>query len=208
MKSKLLLLLLIASLWGCSPQNSAPGAGNKNLHKVLIDVSHGGKDHGGVSHGTKEKDLALQYAMTLKKELDKTNVDVLLSRSQDEQVTLAKRIKTANRASVDLVLSLHFNASANPEMSGFESYYKPDSEESFLMDRLVHQKMSVSNLVSDRGGKAADYSLLKNADAPAVLLELGYLSNQAELELLRKNETKIQYAKMLSEAIVDYFKAI
>ncbi|MCH6560122.1 N-acetylmuramoyl-L-alanine amidase [candidate division KSB1 bacterium] len=76
------------------------------------------------------------------------------------------------------------------------------------MDSLIHTKISSYNLVSDNGSNIGKYSILKRSTAPAVLLELGYLSNQAELELLKKYETKNEYAKMLSEAIVEYFKAI
>ena len=195
--------------FNCTPQNSSPDVtSNDNLHKVLIDISHGGKDFGAANQGVKEKDLAFEYAITLKEELIKADIDVLLSRSDDEYVTLAKRIDTANDEKVDLVLSLHFNTSAEPETNGFESYYKSDSEESLLIDSLIHTKISSYNLVSDNGSHIGNYSILNKTTAPSVLLELGYLSNQAELELLTKYETRNEYAKMLSEAIVEYFKAL
>ncbi|MCH8018714.1 N-acetylmuramoyl-L-alanine amidase [candidate division KSB1 bacterium] len=209
MKNQILLLLLSACFFNCTPQNSSPDVtSNENLHKVLIDISHGGKDPGAVNQSVKEKDLVFEYSMILKEELIKANIDVLLSRSDDEYVTLAQRIDTANDEKVDLVLSLHFNTSAEPETNGFESYYKSDSEKSLLIDSLIHTKISSYNLVSDNGSNIGNYSILKRSTAPAVLLELGYLSNHAELELLKKYETKNEYAKMLSEAIVEYFKAI
>jgi len=209
MKNQILLLLLSASFFNCTPQNSSPDVtSNEKLHKVLIDISHGGKDPGAVNQSVKEKDLVFQYSMKLKEELIRANIDVLLSRSDDEYVTLAKRIDIANDGKVDLVLSLHFNTSAEPETSGFESYYKSDSEKSLIIDSLIHTKISSYNLVSDNGSNIGNYSILKGSTAPGVLLELGYLSNQAELELLKKYETKNEYAKMLSEAIVEYFKAI
>ncbi|MCH8955690.1 N-acetylmuramoyl-L-alanine amidase [candidate division KSB1 bacterium] len=209
MKNQIPLLLLSACFFNCATQNSSPDVtSNENLHKVLIDISHGGKDFGAVNQGVKEKDLAFEYAIRLKEELTKAHIDVLLSRSDDEYVTLAKRIDTANDEKVDLVLSLHFNTSAEPETNGFESYYKSDSERSLLIDSLVHTKISSYNLVSDNGSNSGNYSILKRSTAPCVLLELGYLSNQAELELLKRYETKNEYAKMLSEAIVEYFKAI
>ncbi len=209
MKNQILLLVLSACFFNCTPQNSSPDVtSNENLYKVLIDISHGGKDPGAVNQGVKEKDLAFEYAMILKEELIKANVNVLLSRSDDEHVTLQKRIDTANNEKVNLVLSLHFNTSAEPETNGFESYYKSDSEKSLIIDRLIHTKISSYNLISDNGSNSGNYSILKRSTAPGVLLELGYLSNQAELELLKKSETKNEYAKMLSEAIVEYFKAI
>ncbi len=208
MKNQILLLLLSACFFNCTPQNSSPDVTSNENYKVLIDISHGGKDLGAVNQGVKEKDLAFEYAMILKEDLTKAKIHVLLSRSDDESVTLAKRIDTANDEKVDLVLSLHFNTSAEPETSGFESYYKSDSEKSLLIDSLIHTKISSYNLVSDNGSNIGNYSILKRSTAPAVLLELGYLSNQAELEHLKKYETKNEYAKMLSEAIVEYFKAI
>ncbi|MCH6560121.1 N-acetylmuramoyl-L-alanine amidase [candidate division KSB1 bacterium] len=113
MKNQILLLLLSACFFNCTPQNSSPDVtSNENLYKVLIDISHGGKDPGAVNQGVKEKDLAFEYAMILKEDLTKAKIDVLLSRSDDEYVTLAQRIDTANDEKVDLVLSLHFNTSA------------------------------------------------------------------------------------------------
>ena len=209
MKNQILLLVLSACFFNCTPENSSPDVtSNENLHKVLIDISHGGKDPGAVNQSVKEKDLVFEYSITLKEELIKANIDVLLSRSDDEYVTLAQRIDTANDEKVDLVLSLHFNTSAEPETNGFESYYKSDSEKSLLIDSLIHTKISSYNLVSDNGSNIGNYTILKKTRAPSVLLELGYLSNQAELKLLKKYETKHEYAKMLSEAIVEYFKAI
>ena len=124
MKNQILLLLLIACFFNCTSQNSSRDiTSNDNLHKVLIDISHGGKDSGAANQGVKEKDLAFEYAMILKEDLTKAKIDVLLSRSDDEYVTLAKRIDTANEEKVDLILSLHFNTSPELETSGFESYY-------------------------------------------------------------------------------------
>ena len=174
MKDQILLLLLAACFFNCTTQNSSRDITSiDNLHKVLIDISHGGKDSGAANQGVKEKDLAFEYAMILKEELIKANIDVLLSRSDDEYVTLAKRIDTANDEKVDLVLSLHFNTSAEPETSGFESYYKSDSEKSLLIDSLIHTKISSYNLVSDNGSNIGNYSKLKRSTAPAVLLQLG-----------------------------------
>ena len=161
-----------------------------------------------MNQDVKEKDLAFEYAIRLKEELTKAHIDVLLSRSDDEYVTLAERIDTANDGKVDLVLSLHFNSSAEPETNGFESYYESDSAKSLLIDSLIHSKISSHDLVSDNGSNIGNQSILKKTNSPSVLLELGYLSNQAELELLKKFETKNEYAKMLSEAIVEYFKTI
>ncbi len=211
MKNQILLLVLITYFFSCTTRNSSPDVtSNENLRRVLIDASHGGKDTGAANQGVTEKDLAFEYATILKEVLIKNNnnIDVLISRSDDEYVTLAKRIETANEAKVDLVLSLHFNTSTELETSGFESFYKPDSPKSLLIDSLIHTKISSYNLVSDNGSNIGDYSILKGSASPAILLELGYLSNSAELEHLRKYETKNEYAKMLSEAIVEYFKAI
>lgn len=209
MKKQILSLLLIACFFSCATRNSSREiTPNENLYKVLIDISHGGKDFGVVNQDVKEKDLAFEYAITLKKELTKAHIDVLLSRSDDEYVTLAERIDAANDGKVALVLSLHFNSSSEPETNGFESYYESDSEKSLLIDSLIHSKISSHDLVSDNGSNIGNQAILKKTSSPSVLLELGYLSNQAELELLKKYETKNEYAKMLSEAIVEYFKAI
>lgn len=95
---------------------------------IIIDPGHGGKDPGAISKssksGAREKDVTLaisrRLAAALKKRLKSK---VILTRSQDRFISLAKRDEIANRHSCDLFLSIHANASTNPKAQGLEIYY-------------------------------------------------------------------------------------
>jgi N-acetylmuramoyl-L-alanine amidase len=92
---------------------------------IVIDPGHGGRDPGAIGNqGTMEKDIVLDIARRLKKELDKNSLyNVLLTREDDTFVSLAERVAFANRHRADLFISLHINALPQKEFNVTETYY-------------------------------------------------------------------------------------
>jgi N-acetylmuramoyl-L-alanine amidase len=97
----------------------------RKIRRVVIDPGHGGIDPGAISKsGIKEKNINLQIARLLKKQLEKEGLEVYLTRSDDEFVPLAARTNFANKIKADLFISIHCNSSAaNKYASGFETYF-------------------------------------------------------------------------------------
>ncbi len=92
---------------------------------IVIDPGHGGRDPGAIGNlGTREKDIVLDIAKRLKKELDKNSLyNVLLTREDDTFVSLADRVVFANQHRADLFISLHINALPQKEFNVTETYY-------------------------------------------------------------------------------------
>lgn len=113
----------------------------KTITAIIIDAGHGGKDPGSIGiNKLKEKDVVLSFSLELKEELKKIlpNVDIVLTREKDDYPTLQERYKIANgaakintdKAKNSLFISVHANASLNPNAKGFEAYFITAQESS------------------------------------------------------------------------------
>jgi len=95
--------------------------------KVVLDAGHGGKDPGAIGRsGIFEKKIVLDITKRLKKSLKKRGIEVLLTRSQDKFITLAKRTEIASQANADLFVSIHANTEPSRRVRGVEVYSAKD----------------------------------------------------------------------------------
>jgi len=167
---------------------------------IVIDPGHGGRDPGSTGQqGTTESDVTLQMAKAVQRELlQRTGATVILTRERDETVSMQQRVDAAKEAEADLFISIHFDAFTTSDVEGVTTYYnKPDDEP---IARFVHEHLFRQDFdTRDRGVKFGDYYVLRENTVPALLLELGYISN-------RKDETRIksqQFQEKAAKAIVD-----
>ena len=94
------------------------------ISRIVIDPGHGGHDPGAMAFGVSEAALVLDVALRLEKVLQqRQGFEVVLTRRDDEYVSLEERTAIANRESADLFLSIHANASANATARGIETYF-------------------------------------------------------------------------------------
>ncbi len=116
-----------------------------NINLVVVDPGHGGKDPGAIGpRGTKEKDVVLAIAKKTATYIKKNlKARVLLTRTDDYFVPLAGRIKMANDKEADIFISIHANASFNPESEGFEIYFLSDSASDEEAQSVANMENSV-----------------------------------------------------------------
>src|SRR5690606_40273400 len=90
----------------------------QSFKKIVIDPGHGGKDPGALKYryGKHEKDIVLDVSLKLGRLIEKEmpGVEVIYTRSSDVFVELKDRHRIANKASADLFISIHVNATAGP----------------------------------------------------------------------------------------------
>jgi N-acetylmuramoyl-L-alanine amidase len=121
-----------------------------SVSRIVIDPGHGGHDPGVLGRGLTEATLVLDVALRLEKLLLKeAGVDVVLTRRTNVYVPLEERTEIANRQNADMFLSIHANASRNPDASGIETFFlsfasSPDAEavaarENSASAREMHQ---------------------------------------------------------------------
>ena len=102
-------LALAALLLSAAPSGSLGSA--EHPPRIVVDAGHGGAQEGALGpEGLFEKALALDLALQLKAELERTGAEVLLTREQDVLLPLAERVSFANHARPDLFVSLHANS--------------------------------------------------------------------------------------------------
>lgn len=94
-----------------------------SVSRIVIDAGHGGHDPGAQGSGLNEAELTLDVALRLQKLLEKQGVEVVMTRDTDVFIPLQERTAIANRENADLFLSIHANASRNPEARGVETYF-------------------------------------------------------------------------------------
>lgn len=175
---------------------------------VCIDAGHGGKDAGSVSANNKryEKDDNLQMALAVQKELEKHDIKVILTRENDTFVTLQKRCQIANFRRADLFVSIHRNSSESG--NGVEIWVK--TQENELDEKLANSildELAKTKIQTNRGIKQGtsenegnDYYVNKNTKMPSCLIELGFISNQKDNQLL--DENRENYAKAIANGIL------
>lgn len=93
------------------------------VRTIVIDPGHGGKDPGTTGNGLKEKDITLDVAKRLGKELTRLGYSVHYTRDKDVALSLSERTKFAREKKADLFISVHVNSSGKKDVSGMEVYY-------------------------------------------------------------------------------------
>lgn len=167
---------------------------------VVLDAGHGGSDGGTEEGAATEKDINLAVAVQMKKLLEAEGIAVILTRDQDVYVDLDERVRTANQDQADLFLSLHCNYyDKDSSIRGLECYYAEGSESGRQLAEQIIRKMEEGNVVQARNAKPGNFHVLRGARIPAVLVEMGYLSNYAE----RKDLTSMDYQEKLAAELVN-----
>lgn len=168
---------------------------------VVIDAGHGGSDGGTVSGEVIEKDINLSVAMKLKAILEDNNIEVVLTRSSDEDISLAQRTSFANESNADFFISLHCNYyEDDAQIAGLECYYSsPEAKESKAYAESIINAVSLSDDIKARNAQTESYYVLRNTQMPAVLVEMGFLSNFSERQKLLSDD----YQEILSQKIAE-----
>ena len=165
---------------------------------ITLDPGHGGKDSGAIGfNGIKEKDITLAVALKLKKEIEDNikNCKVVLTRDKDIFLPLSPkdmRSIISNHLKSDLFISLHVDASETFSGKGSSVYVtstKKNTEnkrKSVILASIIQNKLSQNLGFVNRGVLFKNLSVLRNTIniSPSILIELGYISNEAELKFI------------------------
>ena len=176
--------------------------------RVLLDPGHGGKDSGAQAGGIVEKSLTLEVAIAAATELRRRGVTVLLTRRNDTFVELADRANASNTFGADLFLAIHADSNPSPLKIG-HSILLPQSgnprsrEAAQWLDRDLTAAGSPSHIIrhDDRG-----LYVLRHVACPAILLEMGFLSNPIEAGLLRNPTYRQQLSLAIANGVIDYLR--
>ncbi|MEO6741514.1 MAG: N-acetylmuramoyl-L-alanine amidase [Chthoniobacteraceae bacterium] len=169
---------------------------------IVIDAGHGGHDRGGMpGQRIPEKAYALDVAKRLDSVLRRAGFRTVMTRKGDYFVTLQDRCNISNAQSRAVFVSIHFNGAPNSDASGIETYYYRGRDSVMLADRIFR------NLVSSTGSpgrfvRSRPLYVLSHARHPAVLCELGFLTNRDEARRIDSSSYRQRLAEAVGSAII------
>lgn len=183
-----------------------PSVARRMSGTVVIDAGHGGKDPGATSVlGFYEKGINLAVASEVARLLEQRGLRVKMTRTDDYFVELEDRAALANDLDADLFVSIHSDSFPKSSRRGYTVYIaRSASSSSRQAANAISRSMSGTGLNSF-GVQTAGYHVLTGTRGPAVLVELGYLSNRSEAALLRSSSFQNRLAQAVADGISDYF---
>ncbi|WP_152393880.1 N-acetylmuramoyl-L-alanine amidase family protein [Paenibacillus guangzhouensis] len=188
---------------GQQPVVTPPQSGK---YIVMIDPGHGGNDPGTSSpNKRREKDFNLSVAQKVADLFrDDANVQIIMTRSDDTYPTLSDRVALAKQVQANLFVSIHANSVENkPTISGTETYYtREDASKGFA--EVMHAKLVQATQLPDRGVRQKSLHVTRETTMPAVLLEVGYLSNLTDETALFSDEFQNRVAQSIRDGIYVY----
>ena len=192
---------------------------------IIIDAGHGGPDYGvKVSDTSYEKDLNLRIALALQKELNRSGYkQVVLTRSADKETTLKERIQLIKNSSPLLVISIHINGGFGSKSKGYEIYFpgfrtdkETRSESSAIIKDMTKNKhlndsVRLAQYVNkyldsvfpkeNRGLREAPILLMEGINVPAVVIEVGFLTNKENKKKITDDKVQQEIAKAISRGV-------
>ena len=181
---------------------------------VTIDPGHGGSDPGAIGKsGVQEKELTLDIAKQVSEMLVTNGARVTMTRSGDKLLGLYEIADVANSARTDVFVSIHINASTKPAVGGTTTYIHNSTDEpghnrikeSDVLAKCVQNELARSLGLRDVGVEKANFVVLRATNMPAILVEVAFISNAEEEQLLNTPAFRKKAAEAIVNGIGTYF---
>jgi N-acetylmuramoyl-L-alanine amidase len=188
-----------------TPNRDSVALDNSNPLGNLLGPAGNAPFAARIREGVNEKDLNLTLAHMVREALETKGFKVYMTRSTDVFLPLPEISAITNRIAPDLFISIHHNASVNSALNGIETYYY--TPQSVALAKRVHTREINSVGVRDGGVKRAMFYVIHHTNVPAILCEVGYVSNPSERNDLQTYERRSKTARAIADGVVDYLKA-
>lgn len=157
------------------------------MTKVFLGIGHGGKDPGTVGNGFRESNLNLSIGLACSEVLSRHNVNVLMSRTKDENDDINEEVRECNAFSPDLAVDIHNNAGGG---DGGEVYhYSKGGTSKTLAQNILNEMVAIGQ--NSRGIKTKlnssgtdYYAFIRNTNAPAVIVECAFVDNKTDISII------------------------
>lgn len=188
---------------------------------IALDAGHGGPDGGAVSkQGIIEKDINLAVTLYLRDYLQQAGAMVYMTREDDRDLAnpdtkgykkrktedLTRRVRLIEEKQAKLFVSIHMNSVPSSRWSGAQTFYSTNNGDSITLAELIQDELRRNLNNTDRVAKQSDKSvyLLEELKIPAVLVEVGFLSNPEEARLLGDEKYQRKVAASVYQGIMKY----
>lgn len=172
---------------------------------IVIDPGHGGKDPGSITKDKRhEADATLQTSLLVKKTLEENGAHVILTREDDKYVTLGDRADISNKNKADAFICIHYDSTEKHNVASGTTTYYYSNKSIPLADAINQQLLSLP--LKNKGVHFGDHQVTRDNNQPAVLLELGYLSNDNDANLAFSPNYQQLVANAILNGLENYFK--
>ncbi len=152
--------------------------------RVVVDAGHGGWDNGAMFNGRKEKDDNLNLALAVGDILKNNGIDVVFTRTDDVYQSPNEKARISNRANADFFVSLHRNSSPEPnQYTGVQTLLYNDGDIKEVMADNINQQLEQVGFKNLGRSIRKDLAVLRGTRMPAVLVETGFINNEADNKL-------------------------
>jgi N-acetylmuramoyl-L-alanine amidase len=188
-------------------------------YTIVIDPGHGGTDPDAVGfHGTLEKNISLTVDKRLGFFFQQAGAHVLLTRKLDKDLSdpdlfdffaarsqdLSRRVSLANKSQAQFLLSIHLNHFPDPAEYGTQVFYQTGSVTGKELAEAIQKELNNYLIDSGRQALAGDFYLCRETKIPAVIIELGFLSNPEEEKKLNDPIYQMKAAWAIYAGVVNY----
>lgn len=188
---------------------------------IAVDPGHGGPDGGASSKdGVIEKDINLAIALHLRDYLQQAGAVVVMTREVDKDLAspgtkgyskrktedLLERVELIKRSNADLLLSIHLNSITSSKWSGAQTFYNPDKPGGDVLAHHIQNELRKNLENTDRVAKANEsFYPLKAINQPGALVEVGFLSNPQEAQLMASEKYQKKVAAAVYQGVLKYY---
>ncbi|KYD11059.1 N-acetylmuramoyl-L-alanine amidase CwlD [Heyndrickxia sporothermodurans] len=187
---------------------------------IILDPGHGGPDGGAGDSDALEKEIALKVSLFIRDYLQEQGALVLMTREDDSDLAdpntkgigrrkvedLKNRLNMINESDADLYLSIHLNAIPSPRWSGAQTFYSPHLIENKRLAKFIQSELIRNLENTDREAKILkNIYVVKNANKPGALVEIGFLSNPTERQNLMSEKYQKKVSASIYNGIMRYF---
>lgn len=171
------------------------------MRTVFLSAGHGGSNPGAVAYGLKEKDINLNTLLACKEVLEKHGVNVVCSRTKDENDDVYEEVREANASGCEIAVSFHANAGGG---DGFESFYCSTNTMGKKLAQLCEKYVKELGQNS-RGIKSGEHLyFVRNTNMTAVLVESFFLDNDKDNDIGDTVEEQRAFGVAYAKAILEY----
>jgi N-acetylmuramoyl-L-alanine amidase len=180
---------------------------------IIIDAGHGGIDSGTSNKESKEKYINLKIAKHLANYLKKGSLKVIMTRNNDSlyqnsrRKDIIHRAKLANKKNADLFISIHVNSFPGTRSFGGQTFYTPNSKKSKALAKTIQEELINIQPKNYRKIKPGPFYVLEKTKMPAVLIEVGFLSNPEDYRRLTSQEIRKKIAKAIANGTIKYLNS-
>ena len=205
-----IILIFIFSCFVCSAKDLP--LKNKVIY---IDPGHGGNDPGAINKDIKESEINLKISLIISNLLKENGAIIYMTRYDDYNLSkknvnnikrsdLDNRAKIINNSNCDLYISIHLNSYTSSTWYGAQAFYTNKNPNNIVLARILQNNLKNKTDTTRDIKLITDRYLYNKINKPGVLIELGFISNLKEKNLLLNEDYQYKISNVIVDSIIDY----